>query len=142
MKLLCALCLAALLAISIPGVLFAAETAAPPTPAPPPAEAATVYAPTDLEPLRAALGQSVTVEGMIVGNGESKSGAVRYLNFSKNFRESVALVFFASKGGDAFSAEKLGAWVGKKVRATGKLGEHNGTLQIEIEKWEQVQETP
>jgi hypothetical protein len=65
---------------------------------------------------------------------------VRYLNFTKNYKESLGLVFFVSKGGEAFALEKLTPWVGKKIRATGKVAEHNGALQFEIEKWDQVQE--
>lgn len=106
------------------------------------ADPSKVYAPTDLDALRAAIGQTVTVTGTIAASGESKTKTVRYLNFTKNYRESLGLVFFVSKGGDAFSLEKLNAWVGKKVRATGKVGEFNGTLQMEIEKLEQLQETP
>ena len=118
-------------------------TPAPPPPATPsPAEAAKVYSATDLDALRGAVGQTVTVTGTIVLSGESKTKTVRYLNFTKNFRESLGLVFFVSKGGEEFALEKLAPWVGKKVSATGKVGEYNGSLQMEIEKWEQVKETP
>ncbi|MEA3210405.1 MAG: hypothetical protein QOE70_3462 [Chthoniobacter sp.] len=131
--------LAVLLACpAAPGV----EKSAREKPAAASARAANVYGPTDLEALRTALGKNVTVEGTIVASGESKTKTVRYLNFTKNYRESLGLVFFVSKGGEEFALKRLAAWVGKKIRATGKVGEHDGSLQIEIEKWSQVQEVP
>lgn len=138
-------CVAALAAVSFSTSGFAADEAPKPVPAAPAApapEAPKVYAPTDLEALRMAIGQVVAVEGTIAISGESKSKTVRYLNFTRAYKESAGLVFFVSKGGEEFAMEKLALWVGKKVRATGKLAEFNGALQIEIEKWEQVQEVP
>ena len=115
------------------------EPAKSSTPDPVPREAtATVLAPTDLTAFREALGTKVAVEGTIVAAAESKTKTVRYLNFTKNYRESVSLVFF--KSGDEFTLEKLSAWVGRKVRATGKVSDHAGALQIEIEKKEQIEE--
>lgn len=114
--------------------------AADETPKPNATDASKMYSPTDLDALRAAMGQTVSVEGTIVASGEAKTKTVRYLNFTKNYKESLGLVFFVTKGGEEFTLDKLTAWVGKKVRATGKVGEHTGTLQIEIEKWDQVQE--
>lgn len=112
------------------------------TPAATPAEPEKVYLPTELEALKPLAGQKITMEGKIERYGESKSKTVSYLNFTQNYRDSVALVFFAGKGGAAFPKEKLMEWLGKRVRATGKLGEFNGNLQIEIEKPEQLQELP
>jgi hypothetical protein len=63
---------------------------------------------------------------------------VRYLNFSKNYKETLALVFILSQGGGDFSKEKLSEFVGKKVRVTGVIGTHNDTLQIKIDKLEQI----
>ncbi len=120
----------------------AADETPKPSPEPPVAEVAKVFAPTDLAALRMVIGQPAAVEGTIMASGESKSKTVRYLNFTKNYKDSLGLVFFVSKGAEEFTLEKLTAWVGKKIRASGKVAEHNGTLQIEIEKWEQVQEIP
>lgn len=142
MKLPVLFCAAALAVVSLSAPGLAADETPKPSPAPPAAEAAKVFAPTDLEALRMAIGQLASVEGTIMASGESKSKTVRYLNFTKNYKESLGLVFFVSKGAEEFTLEKLTAWVGKKIRATGKVAEHNGTLQIEIEKWEQVQEIP
>ncbi|MHA3773946.1 hypothetical protein ACXR0O_20635 [Verrucomicrobiota bacterium sgz303538] len=107
-----------------------------------PASAASekIYNPSDLENLRGVRGKEATVEGTLVRAGESKTKTVRYLNFSNDFRESLALVFFVSKGGDAFAMEKLQSWIGKKVRATGKVSEYGSNVQMEIEKWDQLKE--
>jgi hypothetical protein len=103
-------------------------------------DAAKVFSPTDLDALRPMIGQTVSVEGTIVASGESKTKTVRYLNFTKNYKESLGLVFFVSKVGEEFALDKLTAWVGKKIRATGKVGEHTGTLQIVVDKMDQIQE--
>lgn len=99
-----------------------------------------IYVPSDLENLRGVRGQIVTVEGTLVRAGESKSKTVRYLNFTNDYRESLALVFFVGKGGDLFSMEKLHSWIGKRVRATGRISEYGSNVQMEIERWEQVRE--
>jgi hypothetical protein len=49
----------------------------------------------------------------------------------------VSLVFPVAKNAE-FTMEKLGEWVGKKVRATGTIAEFQGNLQINIEKWDQL----
>ena len=114
----------------------------PRAPAQAPAGFATarIFVPSDLENLRGVRGQIVTVEGTLVVAGESKSKTVRYLNFTNDYRESLALVFFVGKGGDLFSMEKLHSWIGKRVRATGKVSEYGSNVQMEIERWEQVLE--
>lgn len=135
-------CVVVLTVVALSSTGRAADEKPKPSPAAPAPEAAKVFAPTDLDALRPVIGQIVAVEGTIVASGESKTKTVRYLNFTKNYKESLGLVFFASKGGEEFALEKLTPWVGKKVRATGKVGEHTGALQIEIEKWEQIKEVP
>ena len=104
-----------------------------------PSAAAKVFVPTDLNSLRAEMGKKVIVEGTLVLAGESKSKTVRYLNFTKNWRESVALVFFVGAGEDSFSLQKLRSCVGRKVRATGVLSEYESNLQIQIDSWKQMQ---
>lgn len=99
-----------------------------------------IFVPSDLENLRGVRGHIVTVEGTIVRAGESKSKTVRYLNFTNDYRESLALVFFVGKGGDLFSMERLHSWIGKRVRATGRVTEYGSNMQMEIERWEQVLE--
>ena len=108
-------------------------------PTAPPVE---VFDPKALEALRGKTGQIITVEGTLIRVGESKSGTHRYLNFTKLYRESVSLVFPIEKNPDEFKYDKIKAWVGKKVRATGTLTEYGSDLQMVIEKWDQIVEVP
>ena len=103
---------------------------------------AQVYAPDDLPGLKEMTGKPVIVEGTVAAQGENKTGTIRYLNFAKNFKEAISLVFLMSKGGDEFAKDKLVAFVGKKVRVTGTVGTFNGALQIKIEKLDQIQVQP
>ena len=101
-----------------------------------------VYAPNDLPGLKEMTGKPVIVEGTVTAQGENKTGTIRYLNFAKNFKEAISLVFIMSKGGDEFAKDKLGAFVGKKVRVTGTVGTFNEALQIKIDKLDQIQVQP
>jgi DNA/RNA endonuclease YhcR with UshA esterase domain len=99
-----------------------------------------VYAPTDLGPLRAELGKTVTIEGAIARAGESKSKTVRYLNFTSDAGKGVALVFFVSVAPEEFRLDALKGWIGKRVRVTGTLGEYRDSLQIKITSMNQLKE--
>ena len=114
----------------------------PATPPPAPAAEVTVLAPNDLAKLKEMTGKPVVIEGTVSAQGENKTGTVRYLNFSKNYQETISLVFIVSKGGDEFSPEKLAPFVGKKVRVSGTVGSYNDALQIKIDKLEQIQVQP
>lgn len=103
-----------------------------------PAAPAKLLLPTDLTGLRGEMGKKVIVEGTLVLAGESKTKTVRYLNFTKNWRESVALVFFVGADGDSFSMKKLQSCVGRKVRATGVVSEYESNLQIQVDSWDQL----
>ena len=96
----------------------------------------------NLPQLRAKRGEKATVEGKIERYGQSKNGNVQFLDFKKDYREGFVLVFFTSKGDGKFTKEKLGEYVGKKVRATGKLTEYGSTMQIEVESLDQLQIVP
>lgn len=96
----------------------------------------------NLEQLRAHRNALVTVEGKIERQGESKNGNVRFLDFKKDYREGFVLVFFTWKGDGKFTKEKLAEYVGKKVRATGKLTEYGSTMQIEVTSLDQLQIIP
>jgi hypothetical protein len=125
------------LAITLP--TFAEEKPAAPSVTP---EGAKVFAATDLAGLKAMNGKSATVEGTLAAQGENNSGTMRYLNFAKKYREALTLVFMVSKGGEEFSKEKLGAFVGKKVRVTGVISTYNEALQIKIDNLSQIQIQP
>ncbi len=116
--------------------------AAPAPPATPAAAADKIYAPKELTALRALKGQTVKIEGTILKQGESKTGAVRYLNFTEHYQEAISLVFMVSKGGGDFTKEKLTNFVGKKVQVTGVVGEYNNNLQIDIGKLDQLKLVP
>jgi hypothetical protein len=143
-------------ALSIPIAAFTAEpekTASPgqpgapaePAKTPAPAGEVKAHAPTDLAALKPLKGQKILLEGKIVSSGANKADSIRYLNFTKNFRESVSLVFFANSGGGTFTKDALAKFVGKTVRVNGTLSEYNDALQIRIESLDQVkviEETP
>jgi hypothetical protein len=130
-------CVASFAALLVGGAVpFVAAAPAQPAAS---AAAAKVFEPTDLTGLRSELGKKVVVEGTLVVAGESKSKTVRYLNFTKNWRESVSLVFFLGADEETYSMAKLKSCVGRKVRATGTLSEYEGNLQIQIDSWKQVQ---
>lgn len=97
-----------------------------------------VFAPTALEELKALKGKTITLEAAIVKLAENKSGSVRYLNFTDNFRLSASLAFLAKDGNGTFTKEKLALYVGKKVRVTGELTEYNGSLQIKMTSLDQI----
>ena len=118
------------------------KPSAPTTPAPTTPAADKIYAPKDLAALRALKGQTVKIEGTILKQGESKTGAVRYLNFTEHYQESISLVFMVSKGAGDFTKEKLTNYVGKKVQVTGAVGEYNNNLQIEIRALDQLKLVP
>ena len=124
------------LALTLPA--FADEKPATPAETPP----AKVFAAKDLAGLKATDSKPVVVEGTIAAQGENKTGTVRYLNFSKNYKEALSLVFMVGKGGEEFSKEKLEPFVGKKVRVTGVVTTFNEALQIKIDKLDQIKVQP
>ena len=130
-----------LLAIVFTLPAFAEDKPAAPT-APVATPEVTVFAPIDLEKLKEMNGKPVVIEGTVYAQGENKSATIRYLNFTKNFKEAVSLVFMVAKGGEEFSKEKLAAFVGKKVRVTGTVSTYNDALQIKIDKLAQIQIQP
>ena len=134
----------ALLALAFYAAPLRAEDkpAAPATPASAAPATDKIYAPKDLLPLREVKGQTVKIEGTILKQGESKTGAVRYLNFTEHYQEAISLVFMVSKGGGDFTKEKLTNFVGKKVQVTGAVGEYNNNLQIEIRSLDQLKLVP
>jgi tRNA A-37 threonylcarbamoyl transferase component Bud32 len=86
---------------------------------------------SDLAALRAGIGRSVRVRGTLVDYGENKAGTICYLNFSKDYHEGLALVFFKADNAD-FTEEKLKPFVGRTVEVSGKISEHKGALQMKI----------
>ncbi len=109
-----------------------------PKPAPLPVVAEVIYAPTDLAKLKPRLHRRVVLEGVIVASGKSRSGSTSYLNFTKNYRDSVSLVFLGAAVAKEFPKEKLAELVGKKIHIGGLLEERNGALQMRVFSAEQI----
>ena len=97
--------------------------------------------PSDLAGAKAHLGTEVVLEGAVVNQSASKTGDVRYLNFNRNFRNSISLVFFVKKSPD-FSVEKLETFVGKQIRVRGVVEEYKDTLQIKVQNLSQIEVLP
>jgi hypothetical protein len=95
--------------------------------------------PKDLSEVRSRMGEEITVEGLVVRTGESKSKTHRYLNFTQMYWESVSLVFVIDKNPAEYTLEKLGTFVGKTVRAKGKVSEYGSGVQIMIDSWDQIE---
>jgi hypothetical protein len=104
-----------------------------------PQVAESAYSPTDLERLRSLKTKTVIIEGQIAALGENQTRSMRYLNFTKDYSQSVSLVFFVSKDPEKYSHEALSAYVGKRVRVVGPISEHKGNLQIVIDSLDRVQ---
>lgn len=101
-----------------------------------------IYAPTDLAKLKPRVNRRVVLEGVIVAMGKSRSGSTSYLNFTKNYRDSVALVFLGAVVAKDFPRERLAEFVGKKVHVGGLLQEHDGALQMRVFHTEQIRVLP
>jgi len=95
-------------------------------------------APGDRADFLARVGKPLTIEGVIGRMGENKPGTIRYLNFEGGQRGDLALVFFLKNGNPAFSAERLGEFVGRRVRVFGTVTEFQGSPQIEIADLHQI----
>ena len=96
-----------------------------------------IYAPTDLADLRKQLHRRVVLEGVVAATGKSRTGATSYVNFTKNYRDSVSLVFLGGTK-DEFPQEKLAEFVGKKIHVGGLLDERSGALQVRVFELEQI----
>ncbi len=122
-----------------------AEEPKPATPAeakPAAAAEEKIYSATDLVVLRPLLGKKITVEGMVLSTSANKTETMRFLNFTKNYKEALSIVFFSNMGGGTFTKEKLSEFAGRKVRVTGTLGEFNGNLQFKMESLDQIKIQP
>jgi len=102
-----------------------------------------VYSGKDVDALRALVGKNVTVESNVDEMSDGKNGDMRYLKYDHSFRKGVSLAFPLSKDtGGNFAAEKLQAYVGRRVRASGTLEDNQGHLQIVVENLNQLQIVP
>ena len=107
-----------------------------------PVIAEAVHAPTDLAGLKKMVGRRVVVEGKIVNSGNSSSGSTSYLNFTKNYRDSVSLVFLGASGKAGIPKDQLAAFVGRRIHVGGLIEERNGALQMRVFDVEQIKVLP
>ena len=101
-----------------------------------------ICAPTDLAALRKHLGRRVVIEGKIVSSGSSRSGTTSYLNFTKNYHDSVSLVFLGSSGAKGIPKDQLAALVGRKIHVGGLIEDRSGALQMRVFDLEQIKVLP
>lgn len=90
--------------------------------------------PLDKTALEAVVGRRVTVRGRLVGHGVNRTGTIRYLNFARNYREGLSLVFF-SQDHPAPALENLVRWVGREVEVEGvveRFTGRDGTAQMQM----------
>jgi len=134
----------------LPNVLPASTPAVPhpvaatPAPVAPPAKGtpapagAGLLAASDLEGAKARLGTEVVLDGSVVSLSHAKTGDIHYLNFDRNYRNAVSLVFFASRNPD-FTPEKLQAFVGKHIHVHGTIDQYKETLQIKVKGLDSIE---
>ena len=99
------------------------------------------------EDAREHVGKEVTVEMTVEGGKKISANGPCLLNSMKKFSDPKCLTLAILASGLA-KYKEIGVedpsvtLKGKKVRVTGKVQDHNGNLQIEVERWDQVQEIP
>jgi len=96
-----------------------------------------IYNPRDLAGLRARIGQRVSIEGRAVHSGKNKAMNARHLNFDDEGK-ALSLIFPLEQHGH-FSSEAIEHYVGKRIRASGKVEENNGGLCIRIHNLDEVE---
>ena len=101
-----------------------------------------IHAPTDLAALRKVVGRRVVLEGKIVATGSSRTGSTSYLNFTKNYHDSVSLVFLGTSGAKGIAKADIAAFVGRKIHIGGILEDRNGALQMRVFELEQIKVMP
>lgn len=119
-----------------------APSAIPPsTPAPsvPSAADSARLTPEDKSAILASVGKKVEVEGVIGRDGVSKTGAIRFLNFANTQRGDLTLVFFVKDNPQGYTKEALATYIGKTVRVQGQVSLFEGTPQIVITSFSQIE---
>jgi len=81
------------------------------------------------------LGQYVETEGVIVAS--HKTEKICYLNFDKNYKDSVALVIFADNF-ERFPDSLEKYYLNKKVKVEGRIKDYKGRLEIVLGSREQI----
>lgn len=94
---------------------------------------------TDTAALLAQVGKPVVVEGEIERTGVNKAGTIRFLNFLGTQRGDLTLVFFAERAPEDFTEDRIASFIGKKVRVNGMVTVYDGTPQITIDSFSQIE---
>lgn len=94
---------------------------------------------SDTSALIAQDGKAVTVEGEIERTGVNKAGTIRFLNFMGTKRGGLTLVFFSERAPQDFTEERLSTYIGKKIRVRGTVSVYDGTPQIAIDSFSQIE---
>jgi len=81
------------------------------------------------------LGKYVETEGVIVSSYDS--GKVCYLNFDKNYKETLSLIIFSSNM-DRFPAKPDKYYLNKKVKVEGRIKDYKGRLEIVLGSSDQI----
>lgn len=114
-------------------------------PAKPPETVAQSVAPapvvpvTDTAALIAQAGKPVIVEGEVERTGTNRAGTIRFLNFLGTHRGDLTLVFFRERAPADFTEERISGYIGKKVRVKGEVTVYEGTPQITIDSFSQIE---
>ncbi len=98
--------------------------------------------PFDLDALGTMIGEPVTIEGTIVGAGESKSGKTRYLNFSNRPGTSLSIGFRVSEVDPLYSLTRLETMIGQEVQVTGDVIRLFGNLLVFVSEESQLTVLP
>jgi DNA/RNA endonuclease YhcR with UshA esterase domain len=86
---------------------------------------------TDVEAIKAKMGETITVEGTIDKAAWSNSGKVLNVSF-KDAKQGLLMVVFEKnkdKFNAAFGGDVAAAWTGAKVKVTGKIEEYGGKVE-------------
>jgi DNA/RNA endonuclease YhcR with UshA esterase domain len=94
---------------------------------------------TDTAALIAQVGKPVVVEGEIERTGVNTAGTIRFLNFLGTHRGDLTLVFFAERAPADFTEDRIARYIGKKVRVNGMVTVYDGTPQIAIDSFSQIE---
>lgn len=94
--------------------------------------------PLNAEDLLKREGQIVRVTGVIVNHGASTSGSYQFLNFSKDYRAGLTLLFNRATNPEEFEPERLRAYVNKRVMVEGKLIRFRDIPEIEISSLSEI----
>lgn len=115
------------------------KPAKPPAVATPAVSAVPAVPVTDTAALIAQVGKPVVVEGEIERTGVNKAGTIRFLNFLGTRRGDLTLVFFAERAPAEFTEDRIASYIGKKVRVNGMVTVYDGTPQITIDSFSQIE---